>query len=153
MKRHGAKSIAASTGCAPTMPTSQVGPVDTPRVVVETTDRNDESTNWLVAMISGCAELRDMLREEVAEAVESAHTASGRRRAMAFLGTMYRHSLMNHQLADRASEVGDSDVAIVASELQKIIDDVVIRLEEALATPPASSRSRRESILQLGVAQ
>ncbi len=151
MKKYGAKSIAASTGCVPTMPTSQVGPIDAPRVVVETTDRNDEPTNWLVTMISGCDELRDMLREELAEAAEHAHTVSGRRKAMTMLGTMYQHSVNNHDIADRASEVGDVDLTVVVSELQEIIEDVIIRLEELLAAPPVSSRARRESDHQPGV--
>jgi len=116
-------------------------------------DRNKAPVTWLATVKAEIVELREMLEEVTAEAVERADTASGRRKAMAFLGTMYRHSLMNHQIAERAAEVGDVELAIVVSELQVVIDEVVIRLEEALATPPASSRSRRESVLQAGVAQ
>lgn len=113
--------------------------------------RNEVPTIWLATMKAEGAELREMLRKAVAEAAERAPTVSGRRKTMTFLGTMYQHSVNNHRIADRASEVGDVELTIVVSEMQQIIDDVIIRLEEVLATPPASSRARRESIRQPGV--
>lgn len=108
------------------------------------TDRDEGPTSWLATMKAEGAELREMLRKAVAEAAERTHNASGRRKAMAFLGTMYRHSVTNHRIADRASELGDVEVMIVVSELQEVIDDAVIRLEEVLATPPASARAHHE---------
>lgn len=115
--------------------------------------QDKELTSWLATMKAEGAELREMLREAVAEAAGRAHTVSGRRKAMAFLGTMYGHSMDNHHIADRASEVGEVELTVVVSEMQQLIDDVIIRLEEILATPPASARSRRESAYQPMVGQ
>lgn len=117
------------------------------------TDRDEEPTSWLATTKAESAELREMLRKAVAETAERAHTVSGRRKSMAFLGAMYQHSVNNHHIADRASEVGNVELTIVVSEMQQIIDGVVIRLEEILAAPPASTRSRRESAHQPVVGQ
>lgn len=116
-------------------------------------NQDEEPTSCLASMKAEIAELREMLREAVAEAAESAHTVSGRRRAMTFLGTMYQHSVNNHHIADRASEVGDVELSIVVSKMQEVIDDVIIRLEEVLATPPASARARHERAHQPEVGQ
>ncbi len=150
MKKHGTKSAAARTGCASIIPTSEVEHVGAPRVRSE---RNEAPTIWMAMMTTESAGLREMLREAVAEAAERTYTASGRRKAMALLGTMYRHSVTNHQIADRASELDDVEVTIIVSELQEIIDDVIIRLEEVLATPPASARARHERAHQPEVGQ
>lgn len=115
----------------------------------QVSNRNGAPTIWLVMMTLEVAELREMLREATAEAAECAHTVSGRRKAMTFLGTMYEHSLENLTLVDRASERGDREAAIVSSEMQGIIDDVVIRLEEILATSPTSARVHRQSSHEL----
>lgn len=113
--------------------------------------QDKELTSWLATMKAESAELREMLREAVAEAAERAHTVSGRRKAMAFLGTMYRHSADNHHIADRASEVGDAELTIAVSEMQQIIDDVIIRLEEILAAPRTSTHAHHQSAHQPGV--
>ena len=109
------------------------------------------SGGHLAAVALEIVELREMLQKETAEAAERVHTVSGRRKAMTFLATLYRHSVENLTLADRASERCDRDAAIVLGEMQGIIDDVIIRLEEVLATPPVSSRARRGSAHQPGV--
>lgn len=111
-------------------------------------NQDEELTSWLATMKAESAELREMLREAVAEAAGRAHTVSGRRKAMAFLGTMYQHSVNNHHIADRASEVGDVELSLVVSEMQEIIDDVIIRLEEILAAPRTSTHSHHQSAHQ-----
>ena len=107
-------------------------------------DRNEAPTTWLATMRPEIVELSEMLEEATAEAAERAHTTAGWKKTMTFLATLYRHSVENLTLADRASERGDREAAIVLSEMQGIIDDVIIRLEEVLATPPASARARHE---------
>lgn len=123
------------------------------KAVEHASNRNEAPTIWLVTMRPEVAELREMLQEETAEAAERAHTAAGRKKTMTSLGTLYQHSLENLMLADRASERGDREAAIVLSEMQRIIDDAVIRLEEILATSPASARVYRQSAHQLTVRQ
>ena len=114
-------------------------------------DRNEAPTIWLSTTRLEIVELREMLQKETAEAAERVHTVSGRRKAMAFLGTMYRHSADNHHIADRASEVGDAELTIAVSEMQQIIDDVIIRLEEILAAPRTSTHAHHQSAHQPGV--
>ena len=111
-------------------------------------DRNGAPTIWLATMRPEVAELREMLQEETAEAAECAHAAAGWKKTMTSLAILYRHSLVNLTLADRASERSDREAAIVLSEMQGVIDDVIIRLEEILATPPASARAHRQSVHQ-----
>jgi hypothetical protein len=108
-------------------------------------NRNGAPTIWLVTMRPEVAELREMLQEETAEAAECAHTAAGWKRTMTSLAILYRHSLENLMLADQASERGDREAAIILSEMQGIIDDVIIRLEEILATSPTSACVHRQS--------
>ena len=112
-------------------------------------DRNEGPTIWLATMKPELVELREMLEEATSEAAECAHTAAGRKKTMAFLATVYRHSLENLTLADRASERADREAAIVLSGMHGIIDDVIIRLEEIIATPPASARTHRHGVHQL----
>lgn len=106
------------------------------------------ASSWLATMKSEISDLREMLQEAVVETVERAHSLRGQQTAMTMLGTMYEHSVNNHHIANRASDVADVELMAIASELQEVIDDVVIRIEAALATPPASPRSRRGSAHQ-----
>lgn len=115
------------------------------KAVEHASNRNEAPTIWLVTMRPEVAELREMLQEETAEAAECAHTAAGREKTMTSLAILYRHSLENLMLADRASERGDREAMIVLSEMQGIIDDAIIRLEEILATTSAPARAHCES--------
>jgi len=114
---------------------------------------NEAPTIWLATMKPELVELREMLQEETAKAAECAHTAAGREKTMTSLAILYRHSLENLMLADRASERGDREAAIVLSEMQGIIDDAITRLEEILATSPTSACVHRQNAHELTVHQ
>lgn len=153
MKKRGAKSLAASIGCAPTMPMSQVGPIDAPLAVVETSDRSEAPTSWLATTKAETVRLREALREEVAEATERAHTPWGRKEASAFLDTMHAHNAANLRFIDRASELDDREALIVLSDLEDIIHEVILQLVDVVVTLPNSLHTLAERADQPAVGQ
>lgn len=116
-------------------------------------DRNKAPITWLATVKAEIVELREMLKEATAEAAERADTVSGRREATALLGTIYRHSVSNHHIAKRASEVADAELTTVLSEMQQVIEDAIVRLEQILAASPDSARTHSKSAYQVRVQQ
>lgn len=152
MTTHG-MNPAASTACSSNMPTGKAERLGAPPAIVETSDQCEVPTRWLTEMKAESSELREMLREAVAETAERAHTASGRRMAAAFLDTMYQHNAENLRFIDRASELDDRDAMIVLSDLQEIIYEVILQLVEVVPPPPTSTRARHERAHQPVVGQ
>ena len=148
MKKHRAKSLAASTGCALTMPASNVEDVGAPRAVIETSNRNEAPTTWLATMKAEIVEVRETLREEVAEAAERAHTLAGQKEASALLDTMHAHNAENLRFIDRASEFDDREAMIVLDDLEEILHEVILQLVEIVVTLPSSTHSTHVSARQ-----
>lgn len=144
MTTHGMKSPAASAGCSSTTRTGKAERVGAPRAVAEAGDPCEAPTSWLTEMKAASSELHQMLREAVADAAEHAHTASGRRKAAAFLDTMYQHNAENLRFIDRASELDDREAMIVLSDLEEIIHEVILQLVKIVPPPPTSTRARHE---------